>query len=58
MSAIDHKCDTYAQNIIRYGGAFLEDAWLFLKWLGQKIGRFFVFLWNKLFALFQKVIDK
>lgn len=58
MSAIDHKCDAYAKNIIRYGGAFLEDTWLLLKWLGQKIGHFFVFLWNKLFALFQKVIDK
>lgn len=58
MNAIDHKCDDYAVNIVRYGGAFCEDAWLLLKWLGQKIGSFFVFLWDKLFALFQKVIDK
>lgn len=58
MNAIDHKCDTYAENIVRYGGVFLEDAWLLLKWAGEKIGQFFVFLWNKLFALLQKIIDK
>lgn len=58
MGAIDHKCDDYAKNIVQYGGAFLKDAWRLLKWLGAQIGHFFLFLWDKLFTLFQKIIDR
>lgn len=58
MSAIDHKCDDYAKNIVLYGGALLKDAWRLLKWLGVQIGHFFLFLWDKLFTLFQKIIDR
>lgn len=58
MGAIDHKCDIYAKNAVYYGGIFLEDAWLLLKWAGEQIGKFLAFLWDKLFILLQKIIDK
>ncbi len=58
MSTIDHKCDSYAESFFYYSKEFCENAWLIIKWICGYIFAFFSFLWDKLFSLIQKIIDK
>lgn len=58
MSTIDHKCDAYAEKLIYYVTEFSENAWIIIRWLGTIIKDGFLFLWNKLFILIQKIIDR